>query len=402
MQLRSSFLLASILQHSGSRLESLVQFMELLISWTGYPMSVNSSPYNKHGHIIPNNITMILLMSCTFMILFNVVLSLVPIQYASASTPFAQIFFVKLGNNVIQNGDVIKVEQGQTAANIYFQFKGYDEDDHIKEFICSFNSEDYQKDNCPTIGPEYQEDLPNGIGIPTTYNAKTGSTTHTFPVRMIPSAHTFGVKVVTDTNKTSAPATFTFTLRSSTPSEPPQTSLPQKYNVRVHLDSITIHNDHDGFWRGKGEFENYAFIQGKSIKLNMHVDSGQTIFFDPNNQFSVSLDDKTPLSIFTAGIEQDDCVKLSGSTLSPYPVPAVLTELYQNLQNPDLDHLSAVKDAQAQILKHHLKTFCRYDKLGTMIEFYDGPSYGAGRHTVKSSSGDFTLRYDIFSSPAQP
>ena len=39
------------------------------------------------------------------------------------------------------------------------------------------------------------------------------------------------------------------------------------------------------------------------------------------------------------------------------------------------------------------------DKIGNVIKFYESPGFGAGAHSVKSDTGDYTLRYTIIVKP---
>lgn len=158
--------------------------------------------------------------------------------------------------------------------------------------------------------------------------------------------------------------------------------------VNVKLDYITILNDHDGFFRGKGEFVNYAYVQGKRLVLNMHVDTGQSVTFSPDKQVTVALDDNIPLAIFTVGNE-DDC----NVSLAPEFPPEDLTELQRVFKDSSLDWTQAISDAQSQIFQEYLT--CDGDKLGTITEIYQPPTYNVGPHIIKSSNGDFNLKYTI-------
>jgi hypothetical protein len=190
-------------------------------------------------------------------------------------------------------------------------------------------------------------------------------------------------------------------------------SQPEKRIVSVQLDSITVHNDRDGF--GEGEFANYVYVQGKQINLNMDVNSGQTINFTPDKQVTVALGENIPLSVFTVGIERDACDPLHfGASLSPLPPPENLYELQRIFKDPNLDWWHAVEFTQDKIIRDNLaEEGCSYNELGRINEFYDPPNYvgsepncystsaSSAECSVLSSNSDFTLRYRINVGPLQ-
>jgi F5/8 type C domain-containing protein len=161
-----------------------------------------------------------------------------------------------------------------------------------------------------------------------------------------------------------------------------------KHTIKVTFDSITVHNDHDGFARGAGEWYNYAFVQGKLVVLEMEPDTDDTI--NLGKEIAVQLDGTTPLSIFTVGFEQDYqgvlpyhnfCKAIPGTDLSIFNSPA-----------------SDWPDGIEKYLRQFLEAAdekCDTDRLGRINEFYDPTAYGAGAHEVKSHTGDFTLKYTV-------
>jgi hypothetical protein len=168
---------------------------------------------------------------------------------------------------------------------------------------------------------------------------------------------------------------------------------PEKYEVKVQIDSMTVHDDHDPWPKGKGEIVNYAFIQGHRVILNTHINSGYTKFFEPPKEVTVTLGSNVPLSIFTAGIETDFCT--TGAKLETHP-PEYLNQLNPVFGNPSLDWSQAISNVQSEIIKNYLAIGeCNWDKLGSIKQFHEPTQYQAGPHSVKSSSGDFTLRYTI-------
>lgn len=176
-------------------------------------------------------------------------------------------------------------------------------------------------------------------------------------------------------------------------------SRPEKYEVRVVINSLTMHNDHDPWPKGKGEIVNYAYIQGHRAILNAHIDSGYTKFFSPPKEVTVYLGSNVPLSIFTVGIETDFCT--TGATLEGHP-PEYLSQLNPIFGNPSSDWAEAISNVQKELIKDHLTIGqCNWDRLGTLKEFYDPIDFQKGIHEVKSSSGDFTLRYTVYVTPIQ-
>jgi hypothetical protein len=175
---------------------------------------------------------------------------------------------------------------------------------------------------------------------------------------------------------------------------------PEKYEVKVEINSLTMHNDHDPWPKGKGEIVNYAYIQGHRAILNTHIDSGYTKFFNPPREVTVYLGSNVPLSIFTVGIETDFCT--TGAKLEDHP-PEYLSHLNPIFGNPNSDWLEAISNAQKELISDHLAIGeCNWDRLGTLKEFYEPIDFQKGIHEVKSSSGDFTLRYTVYVTSIQP
>jgi hypothetical protein len=176
-------------------------------------------------------------------------------------------------------------------------------------------------------------------------------------------------------------------------------SRSEKYQVRVQIHSLTMHNDHDPKPKGKGEIENYAYIQGHRAILNTHIDSGDTKFFEPPREVTVYLGANSPLSIFTVGIETDFCH--TGASLAEYP-PEYLTKLNPLFGNPASNWLEAISNVQKEVYKDYLYATPCDDKVGTINRIYEPTNYQEGPHIVKSSSGDFTLRFTVTVTPVQP
>ena len=227
-----------------------------------------------------------------------------------------------------------------------------------------------------------------------------------------------------------------------------QSTKIEKYKVNVKFDSITVHNDHKGTFSGDGEYVLSAYVHGIKVDLTKlsqwrdsglgDVSSGETVTFPAGNFIGVNIDNTLPLTIVTAGIEDDGC----GKPLLPDNIQKVV---YSTVANETAKTLgvengtqgvttagsgnkgpSTVKGAGAaagaaagqyyggeagamagQIVGDKVGGYvesgldsikCKInsnDKIGMIDEGYNPPNYGAGPHEVKSDAGDFTLRYTI-------
>ena len=180
-----------------------------------------------------------------------------------------------------------------------------------------------------------------------------------------------------------------------------------------------VHNDHDPIGRGNGEFELAVYVQGSKISLTDAsadclytgtyppcglggVAEGETVDFDnptdPNARADiiVDLDGKKRLTIFTVGHEADACDRIQ------FP------DHVDGLDNPDpqVGWYATMVDIQ-QKLNSAPKCIANFpnsdETLGTVTLSYGRTEeYGKGSHEVKSSIGDFTLRFtiSIISGPA--
>jgi Ca2+-binding RTX toxin-like protein len=169
------------------------------------------------------------------------------------------------------------------------------------------------------------------------------------------------------------------------------------------FNSITVHNNHEGLFSGDGEYDLAAYVQGRKVDLTAasgpgaglnDVSNGETVTFKPGTQISIGRQETIPISIFTVGTEVDGCGKAA--------FPDNIQQILPIFDNPQLDWLTPIAKLQADT-NNDAKTNNRClgnlidenDILGTVREFYDPPGYGVGPHEVKSSTGDFTLRYTI-------
>jgi hypothetical protein len=216
--------------------------------------------------------------------------------------------------------------------------------------------------------------------------------------------------------------------------------LPPAYQVKVTFYWLKVHNDHDGTFRGSGEWDMAAFVQGIKVPLTdkswtgicggvMHdtpppcglgdVDGGETVIFsdpgkptDAGTSVTLQLPRTVPLSIFTAGIEVDDCGR------AVFPDDKEQIKLMQLMRDERLDWIHPIQQFIREVAaKDNLYTvtplsdpICGYsdllagsDKLGNIIRFYEPIDYGKSDRCVqdKSDRGDYTLCYRITVSPLQ-
>jgi hypothetical protein len=182
--------------------------------------------------------------------------------------------------------------------------------------------------------------------------------------------------------------------------------------VTVIFDSITVHDRHDTGPFNDGEYDLAAYVQGRKVDLTdasqiglsglcagwgcpsgpplYDVGDGDTLKFAPDTQIIAELPNTVPLSIFTVGTEVDGC----GRGNFPDNIQQTLPIFF----DPQLDWLTPIAQFQDKTnsYAHCGGTFTdANDILGIIREFYDPPGYGVGPHEVKSSTGDFTLRYTI-------
>ncbi len=177
--------------------------------------------------------------------------------------------------------------------------------------------------------------------------------------------------------------------------------------ITVEFNSITVHNNHEAFGRGEGEYNLAAYVQGSRVFLTeattnivcgsgaycfelWYADNGQTYYFKPGTEVTVDLPNTFPVSVFTLGNEVDGCLK------TPFPSSTALTERLQIFDNPQLDWYTPIQNFQNEFATYGSCSLGNDNEvLGTINEFYDPPNYNAGPNEIKSSTGDFTLRYTI-------
>jgi len=218
--------------------------------------------------------------------------------------------------------------------------------------------------------------------------------------------------------------------QAGTPGEPTtQPSKIENYKARVTFHSITVHNDHETTGGGDGEYDLFAYVQGKGVDLTKlsqfggnpglrDVSDGETVQFLPGANFvNVDIDSLTPLTLFTVGAEDDGCGKLPlPGFLQSYVNSKILNETRQKGGEvvggviggiyggapgaqagkefgPQLQKLS--NDLTTKFLG---KISCKLnanDDIGKVIQTFDPPRFGVGAHVDPSDAKDFTLRYSI-------
>jgi hypothetical protein len=175
--------------------------------------------------------------------------------------------------------------------------------------------------------------------------------------------------------------------------------------IVVTFNSITVHNKHEGAISGDGEYDLFAYVQGRIVRLTdasvggdlYDVENGQTVNFKPGTQIITEIPNTFPLSIFTVGSEVDGCGSMT------HILQDNIQQILPIFFDPQLDWLTPIAEFQDSM---NSRTQCGMGKLGhtlidendilgTIREFYDPPNHGAGIHAVKSSTGDFTLRFTI-------
>jgi len=143
------------------------------------------------------------------------------IQPALAALPEANIdsasYVVGGSTGGFPNGGSIPVPTGQNSVAVTFNYRGYDDNDHIRatgSFECAWSvgsapsTSSYSSNNCPAFSTEQTGRFSGHDGVTRTYNFKTGHVTHNFAYST--SRSYFGVRVVSDV--TSSPAVWAFTM----------------------------------------------------------------------------------------------------------------------------------------------------------------------------------------------
>jgi hypothetical protein len=217
---------------------------------------------------------------------------------------------------------------------------------------------------------------------------------------------------------------------------------PPAYRVKTTFYNIRVNNDHDGLSRGDGEWDLAAFVQGikvplteKSCRTNYittagsvppcglgDIEGGTDAIFadlgkplDAGTSVTVDLPRTVPLSIFTAGIEEDDCGRAEfPDEDSQVKLMLLMRDERLNWIEPIREFISDVKAIDnlytVGVGSGNFNPICGYsdlfagsDKLGNIIRFYEPIDYGKSDVCIqdKSDSGDYTLCYRITVTPLQ-
>jgi hypothetical protein len=234
----------------------------------------------------------------------------------------------------------------------------------------------------------------------------------------------------------------TLDLSSKSGGISPADILPPAYRVKTTFYNIKVHNDHDGLARGDGEWDLAAFVQGikvplteKSCRTNYittagsvppcglgDIEGGTDAIFadlgkplDAGTSVTVDLPRTVPLSIFTAGVEEDDCGR------AEFPDEDSQLKLMLLMRDERLNWIEPIRQFIGDVGaidnmytvgvgSNNFDPICGYsdllagsDKLGNIIRFYEPIDYGKSDGCIqdKSDSGDYTLCYRITVTPLQ-
>ena len=249
-------------------------------------------------------------------------------------------------------------------------------------------------------------------------------------------------------NDTATEETTNDTVTNLTPTKPKiNTSItgdlfPPAYLVKTTFYNIVVHNDHDGLARGDGEWDLVAFVQGirvplteKSCRTNPittgisvadcglgSIEGGTAAYFGdlgkPLNlgtSVTVQLPRTVPLSIFTAGIEEDDCGRAEiPDEKSQLKLMSLMRDERLNWIEPIRNFIVGIRAIDnagtVGVEGQNFDPICGYsdllagsDKLGNIVRFYEPIDYGKSDECIrdKSDSGDYTLCYRITVTPLQ-
>ena len=95
-----------------------------------------------------------------------------------------------------------------------------------------------------------------------------------------------------------------------------------------------------------------------------------------------------PLSIFTAGVEVDNCGRIFDTQVATDKVMAILKQ-------PEETWAQSVQvwaDGHSYPFRHIATCFLNFnDPLGSIVKFYIPPAYGAGAHEEFANNADYIL-----------
>ena len=366
------------------------------------------------------------------------------IQVASASKPSAQIISAKSdGSNIIRD-TLITLTGGKTSSLLSFEFRGFDDTDHIVELQCSFDGTNYMKTNCASQSEETQSSFPGPDGVQRNYNVKSGKAYRQVIPLLLPKTYFFGVKVLNDKNELSPAVTWTFKMRAvnDAPSVGERDGTPGLENVKkikrisVHFDSIHIYDDWDPDSGEQyvckngdittryvicpdlsqprlvykvidpGEWHIWAFVQGKIIDLLQRTVTGPNADLQfVGKEITLDIREDVPLSIFTYGIESD--FPLSFNTLSTCKVnrDQLTKDVAQIFTLPHSEWDGRINTLQTELGPFKYFKPCEAgQKLPMINKFFTGEDSGDIRLSVPKSNYylDITITTRMIESSAAP
>ena len=346
-----------------------------------------------------------------FFIMLFVAPSTSIIQDASASKPSVQITSAKAGESNIIKDTLITLTGGKTSSLLSFEFRGFDDTDHIVELQCSFDGINYMKTNCASQSEESQSSFPGSDGVQRNYNVKSGKAYRQVTPLLLPKTYFFGVKVLNDKNELSPAATWTFKMRAVNDAALPGTTNggPGLQNEKkfkqftVRFDKLMVYNDHD-FDSDRvddpGEWYLRAFVQGKMINLV------QDKVYEHNyelegKEITVNVRADQPLQIFTLGFESD--IPFNIATYCKVNEAQLTKDVAQIFTFPPQDRNNKIYqlDIYGKGLMDYLVPPCKLGQKLDMFraQFTPGKEDGTytGRAEGYSEGSDFQIDYTIIS-----
>lgn len=347
------------------------------------------------------------------------------IQDASASKPTAQIISAKAdGSNIIKD-TLITLGHGKTNSFLSFEFRGFDETDHIVELQCSFDGINYMKTNCASQSEESQSSFSGSDGVQRNYNVKSGKAYRQVTPLLYPKTYFFGVKVLNDNNELSPAVTWTFKMRTATdaPLEGGSDVTPGFENekkikrITVHFDSIFINRDRDGDPRSQfsgknpGEWYLLAVVQGKVINLVQGKVYDKQNYQLEGKEITVDIRDDMPLYIFTYGIESDSLLfpvckpnlaKLSNDVAQVFMLPSGNWAWHINNFNYDNRLHDPKNPSEVGLFQYFEPTCKKGDVLGMTIKTFYGDIAGGVYELLDIHQSDFILKLTVTSRVISP
>ena len=189
------------------------------------------------------------------------------------------------------------------------------------------------------------------------------------------------------------------------------------YKIRVIFDRIEVREDHDPITSGCGELDLAAYVQGKLVQLSdasgtpqhpttlwrvcaqPYAGKTQNVYFKPGTEMTVDIPvevvqtrgDSQPLSIFTVGVEVDNCGKVT------WPSELQNEEKILTEKGTTRPYYAGVKEKIADIQSHMSEAGKVGDKVCSDINKND---VLRGINILESSSGyGKTLAPDTHGNP---